>query len=198
MTFDPEWNQPDDDYRDEDDGPQLGRNRREGPAVDLTNLSVRVVLTALLVGLAVLFFFLLVRPRGAVQPEPTATVLAAQGGTVVLPTFTPGATATPPATATSEAATLNETPTESAASAPPSELAIGTMAEVANTDNLGVRLRSGPGLNFATVLILAEGTRVKVVDGPREADSFTWWQVETVDGATTGWAAGDFLKPAAP
>lgn len=197
MTFDPRWNQPDDDeFSHEDDQSASLRGRREGPALDLTNLSVRVVLTALLVGLAVLFFFLLVRPRGAAQPEPTPTVLAAEGGTAVLPTFTPGPTATPPATATAEAAAPGETPP--AAGPAPSELAAGVTAEVANTNNLGVRLRAGPGLNFATVLILAEGTRVRVLDGPREADDFSWWQVETVEGDTTGWAAGDFLEPVAP
>lgn len=194
MTFDPEWKLPDEDDYGDDDLHRSARSRREGPALDLTSLSVRVVLTALLVGLALLFFFLLVRPRGALEPEPTPTVLAAEGGTVVLPTFTPGATATPRATATTEAAAASETPT---AVAPATELAVGVTAEVANTDNLGLRLRSGPGLNFTTALILADGTRVEILDGPREADDFTWWQVETETG-TVGWAAADFLKPAAP
>ena len=195
MTYDPEWKQPDeDDYQDfqeEADLPPSVRSRRAGPTVDLTSLSVRVVLTALLVGLAALFFFLLIlRPRGAGLPEPTPTTLAAQGATVVLPTFTPGPTATPPPTATVEAAAAEETPEEAAAG----ELSIGGTAEVANTGNLGVNLRSGPGLNFETIQILAEGTSVRVLDGPREADNYRWWQLEAEDG-TTGWAVADYLMP---
>lgn len=192
------------DYREDERLAPPTRPRRPGRSLDLTNMTLRVVLTGLLVGLSVLAFFLLIRPRGVTQPEPTPTVLAAQSGTPVLPTFTPGPTATAPPTATTEAVET-DVPAgeeggegEATAEAPITggELAIGGQAIIANTDNLGVRVRSGPGLNFATLVILAEGSRVTILDGPREADELSWWQIELED-ATTGWAASDFLSPVA-
>jgi hypothetical protein len=34
-----------------------------------------------------------------------------------------------------------------------------------------------------------------VIDGPRDANDFIWWQVQLDDGEI-GWVAGDFILPA--
>jgi len=39
-----------------------------------------------------------------------------------------------------------------------------------------------------------EGTEFIVVDGPRQADGLTWWQIQAPDNpAQTGWAASNYL-----
>lgn len=68
------------------------------------------------------------------------------------------------------------------------ELAIGDFA-VVNTDTLN--LRDDATVNGEVVAVLVGGTEVEILDGPVEADGWTWFQVETADGA--GWLAGEFL-----
>ncbi len=70
-----------------------------------------------------------------------------------------------------------------------SGLAVGEMALVTLPDTMeALRLRNGAGLDFDIVLLLPTGTLLRVVDGPVEADDFTWWQVRTPEG-NVGWAA---------
>ena len=57
-------------------------------------------------------------------------------------------------------------------------------------DMLG--LRYGPGIDYARVELLADGTVVKVIDGPQQADGLWWWHLELSDG-TLGWAADEWL-----
>jgi uncharacterized protein YgiM (DUF1202 family) len=62
---------------------------------------------------------------------------------------------------------------------------------VVDTDLL--RLRSAPGLGSATVAYMPEGTRVKVLGGPRHADDMSWYKVRSsVHGE--GWCAEEFLS----
>lgn len=72
------------------------------------------------------------------------------------------------------------------------ELAVGDQAVVTGTDGEGLRLRQGPGLNAALVGLLAEGTRVRVLDGPRAADGEQWYQIHA--GDWQGWAAARYLR----
>ncbi len=68
-------------------------------------------------------------------------------------------------------------------------LAIDDAVTVTLSDPRGsLRLRNGAGLSFRIISMLPNGTRLTVVDGPREADSLTWWQVRTPEG-NVGWAA---------
>jgi hypothetical protein len=78
----------------------------------------------------------------------------------------------------------------------PDVIAVGFYAVVANTDGTGVRVRGGPSVSNISLLVVPEETFVLVTDGPTENDGFLWWQVQLEDG-TEGWAAGDFLLPAA-
>jgi hypothetical protein len=48
---------------------------------------------------------------------------------------------------------------------------------------------------------LSDGTKARVVDGPREADGFTWWKLDGFDKSNTalsGWSVSDYLKASAP
>lgn len=66
-------------------------------------------------------------------------------------------------------------------------LVIGSLASVTNT---GADVRSGAGQAFAIVAQLVNGDTVTVLEGPINADGFTWWRVQT-STAITGWIAQD-------
>jgi hypothetical protein len=64
------------------------------------------------------------------------------------------------------------------------------------TDALTVR--QGPSRSAAKVAVIANGTKAHVIDGPKDADGYTWWMIEKFDAkkpTATGWCAGKFLTP---
>lgn len=117
---------------------------------------------------------------------------------VTTPSPAAAATSLPLATSTlaiTAAATVSTaTPVPSPTPTPQAAIAVGQMVRVSGTDEEGIRFRSGPGLDYATLDILHEGVRLKVLEGPEQADGFVWWRLEMEDG-TVGWAAGDWLEP---
>lgn len=50
-----------------------------------------------------------------------------------------------------------------------------------------LNIRSAPDIGAAIVTRLSDGTQVQILDGPRSADGYTWWRVQTSSGAQ-GWA----------
>lgn len=109
-------------------------------------------------------------------PRPTATPTVLRPTPTVLPTSTPQ-------------------PTIDVSVAPP-EVTAGYYATVADTGGVGVTLRNGPSTRNVRVMVVSEGARVYVLEGPTDADSYLWWRIRLEDG-TEGWAVGDFLSPAA-
>jgi 3D (Asp-Asp-Asp) domain-containing protein len=71
------------------------------------------------------------------------------------------------------------------------EIAVGVTAQVRDTDGDRLRLRAGPGLTQAVQVTLAEGARVRVVEGPQAADGHQWFRVSAPSGS--GWAAARYL-----
>jgi hypothetical protein len=70
-----------------------------------------------------------------------------------------------------------------------SGLAVGDMAAVRLPETLAsLRMRNGAGLQYDIILLLPDGTLLRVVGGPQEADDLTWWQVRTPEGHV-GWTA---------
>lgn len=73
-----------------------------------------------------------------------------------------------------------------------------TVAEIERTRELWsvtgtlVNLRSGPSTNDAVIGQVSEGMTAEVI-----SESDGWYQIETIEGATTGWIFGRFLSPAA-
>jgi len=109
-------------------------------------------------------------------PLPTATA-----------TLLPGSTAV--ATVTVAAAPVGTvTPT------PEPQIAIGGHVVIYGTGEAKLRCRAGPGLAEELVIILDEGTRLTIMDGPVPVDDYEWWKIKTEDGQV-GWAAGDWLLP---
>ena len=73
-------------------------------------------------------------------------------------------------------------------------LAVGDKVQVTGTSGV-LNMRDGPGTGYKIVGSLREGAIVEILDGPKEANGYTWWQVRNEAG-TVGWAAGDWLKKA--
>lgn len=110
-------------------------------------------------------------------------------------TVVPAMKATVAPSPTTEERILAETAALTATSALASaQIVPGGYVEVYGTGELGLRLRSGPGLTFATSKIFDEGTRLRVAGGPERADEIDWWRLEASNGII-GWAAREFLRP---
>jgi hypothetical protein len=143
---------------------------------------------ALLVGGVLwLLSFLAEPPAETAALEPTIIVLTAPPRppatpTVLRPTPTILPTSTPQ-------------PTIDVSVAPP-EVTTGYYATVVETGGVGVTLRNGPSTRTVRVMVVPEGSRVFVLEGPTDADTYLWWRIRLEDG-TEGWAVGDFLAPAA-
>ncbi|MCX8066419.1 MAG: protein kinase [Anaerolineae bacterium] len=95
----------------------------------------------------------------------------------------------PSPTSTSLPPTRPPTPTAT----PLGEFAVGMEVEVA-TSGARLNIRESPGTGAPIVAKVEPGTRLRIVDGPRRADGYTWWQVRLPDG-TLGWAVEKWLKP---
>jgi len=98
-------------------------------------------------------------------------------------------------TATPEASEITSTdiPAETA-TLEPGVIGIGAFAQVSGTGGDGLRLRKGSGLGYEMQFLGLDGELFQVVDGPIDADGYTWWfVVGSYDDARQGWAVADFL-----
>jgi len=141
-------------------------------------------------------------PKVTPTPSPTPKVVRPQ--TTQAPTQY--ATLTPEGTPAIEQPTATRadvimvtfTPTRSTVLTPTAEatvqtgLAIGSKAKVTGTGGSGLNMRAGAGTGHARVKTLADGTVVEIIGGPKDANSYTWWQVKDESG-TTGWVVSKFL-----
>jgi uncharacterized protein YgiM (DUF1202 family) len=60
-----------------------------------------------------------------------------------------------------------------------------------------LNLRSNPGTGNSVIKVIYPEDTATVVGGPQTAGGYTWYQLEMWDqGATTGWAAGEYLEGA--
>ncbi|MBN1438972.1 MAG: hypothetical protein JW929_06130 [Anaerolineales bacterium] len=102
------------------------------------------------------------------------------------PTFTPI-----PPTAT---LTPFYTPTPPLPTVLPGTIGVGAMVEVTED---GLRLRDVPSLSGQILSQASAHELFTVVDGPRQADNYTWWLLQGVyDTARQGWAVENYLRPA--
>jgi hypothetical protein len=69
----------------------------------------------------------------------------------------------------------------------PYPLAVGAEVEIIGTGSC-LNVRTEPG--GAAVDCIADGTRIKLAAGPRDANNLQWWQVD----GRNGWVAGDYLR----
>lgn len=72
------------------------------------------------------------------------------------------------------------------------EIAPGAQVVVQGTLGQGLNLRASYSTSARLVGSAKDGNVLTVLEGPQEADGYTWWKVKTADGKE-GWAAGKFL-----
>jgi hypothetical protein len=144
------------------------------PWVMLGSLAVAVILASMTL-------LLLLATRSDSPPgEPLPAVM----NIIPAPTETP--TLLPP---TPTVASPQETPQPG--------LFVGGMVQISGTSGEGLRLRYSPGLDSQVRLLGSEGEVFQVMDGPQQADNYTWWYLENPQDRTRrGWGVEDFLSPA--
>jgi len=144
-------------------------------------------------------------PKVTPTPSPTPKVLrpqATQGPTQHVTLAPDSTSSTIEATATRPAVIVYTfTPTPQAVTTPTAQgttvstgLAIGAKAKVTGTGGSGLNMRAGAGTGQARVKTVPEGAVVEVIGGPKDANSYTWWQVKDA-GGTSGWVVSKFLVP---
>jgi hypothetical protein len=174
----------------QDARPQRPRSRAEQAVLDLVERLKRSPSWQMVLALAFVVIALLGLCRvsglwGSPSTAPTPTSTAAPLATrTLVPTWTPTDTFEPSPTATMTAT-------------PMPVVKPGASVMVSGTGAQQLRLRSGPGVTYTTLGTVADGTRLRVLDGPEAADGYDWWKVQTEDGQE-GWVAGEWLAPAVP
>jgi hypothetical protein len=101
---------------------------------------------------------------------------------------TPAVAVTPRMAATASSVRTPIFPTITPSPPPqPLVLRINGTALIANTEGRPLRGRRQPGLTSPPQVGFKEGERVRIREGPVEADGYTWWRIEGASGA--GWSA---------
>jgi hypothetical protein len=186
------------------------------------NLQTVATIVLVLALLAILWLFFAPQPKPETTLDlPTATPMSsmatgaapAGAGTVVAPAGTVAVVGSPAAAGTVPGGVAGGTPgagtvvpivglgtpgpgTPTVAALSSGTLAAGQFAVVGGTDNLGIRLRFGPGATYSTIRIVMDGEAFKVLNGPEMAEGAAWWRVQDAQG-NVGWAAEEYLKPTA-
>lgn len=100
----------------------------------------------------------------------------------------PPTATTPPATPTpAPTIRLRPTPTTALTTATPAPaLAIGVRVRAVNLSGAPLRARVAPGLT-RIVARIPEGAVATIIEGPVQADGYTWWRLQAEQGS--GWCA---------
>lgn len=123
-------------------------------------------------------------------PSPLPTPVITPTATPALPTFPPSPTST---------ATPRPTPTPTL----PAEVTVGGYVKVVGAGDDQLSYRSGPGVNYARLKLVEDGTILKVLGGPeKDPGGGIWWRLEDPAEEDAelkiGWAAEEFLEPTLP
>ncbi|RME05590.1 MAG: hypothetical protein D6803_08600, partial [Anaerolineae bacterium] len=75
-------------------------------------------------------------------------------------------------------------------------LFVGGYVQISGTGGDGLNLRAGPGLSFDPLYLGLEAEVFKVIEGPVQADGYTWWHLQSPsDAAVDGWGVANYLAP---
>ena len=172
------WEDP-----EKEDKPQAKRR-----GVALPPWALLAILAAIVIVLCV-SLVLIIRAIGGGGDDETPMPADTEATQVVLPTPTwtlvPIIVDSPTPTVTlPEEGTVVPTPF--------TEIAVGATVLIQGTGGGGLNLREQPSTYSARVGSAKEGSELTVLEGPTDADGYTWWKVKTPDG-TEGWGAGNWL-----
>ena len=120
------------------------------------------------------------QPRPTPSPQPVIATATPLSPAAVQAPATPAPTLSPPATAT---ALPSPTPTITVQN----RLNVGDQARI--VADTGLNIREQPSTNAPVVILLAQGKRVLVLEGPVASDGYIWWKVDDNQG-NIGWIAG--------
>lgn len=77
----------------------------------------------------------------------------------------------------------------------PIPLAVGVTVYVADVGDQELNVRDVAGVTTSQVVFRApEGTPFNIVDGPQQADGFTWWRIQDPITQNSGWAVANYLR----
>lgn len=77
----------------------------------------------------------------------------------------------------------------------PGEITINSVVQVNGTEGTGLRFRQNPSLGSTELFMGFDTEAFDVLDGPRQADGYTWYFLAAVNDANRkGWAVSQFLK----
>ena len=82
----------------------------------------------------------------------------------------------------------------------PAAIRIDSLIRVDGVDLQKLNVRDVPTISGSSVVFRAdEGERFRVINGPRQADGFTWWQIQDTNSLTrSGWAVANYLSVTQP
>jgi hypothetical protein len=121
--------------------------------------------------------------------EWTAPPAPEISGLLAVVTIIPAPSATPAPAATATFDPYAPTPTTA-----PVGIGIGTYVQISGTQGAGLRIRSQPGLQGKQLFLGFDTEVYTVIDGPRELDGYTWYDLAAINDQTrAGWAASNFL-----
>jgi regulator of replication initiation timing len=101
------------------------------------------------------------------------------------------------AAADAQAGAAKVTAQAAAPAAKPTGMAIGATVVVTGTGADKLRRRDAPGMNSQILdMMLEDGTRLTLLDGPVAADGYNWWYVRQEGNNAMAVVAGEYLKPA--
>ena len=113
----------------------------------------------------------------------------------MLPVVTKVAAATRTPKPTQPPVLPSETPT-SGFFLPEGVIGIGAYVQVTGTEGAGLRMRIEPGLNGVISFSAMDSEVFLIIDGPVDADGYTWWHLEApYDKTRNGWSASNYLTP---
>jgi hypothetical protein len=119
------------------------------------------------------------------RPAPTSIAPA----TAVLNVFYASTATEPVGTPLAMTATPGTPP-----SPEPGVITSGAHVQIQGTGGEGLRLRAEPGLGGKVLLLGSEAEVFRVVEGPVQADGYTWWRlVGPFDETRQGWAVANYL-----
>jgi hypothetical protein len=134
-----------------------------------------------------LFAGLLAYLSGARNEQPVVAASTAALYVIAAPSATPlvplaSATFTP------------EPTTPNSGIIPGGELVVGAYVQITGTGGDGLRLRADPGLEGTVRFLAIDGEVFQVMDGPRQADGYSWWLLQApYDPNVAGWAVDNFF-----
>ena len=181
---------------------RAARQARNPLHFSLWSLALLVIVSILATALAIALVFAL---RGELETPSLEPIIEVVKAPKDLAESDQSAESEAPPTAEAQVILAVETPVSLELEGPaiptvvitntPVPLSVGVQVAVYDVGNDQLNVRNIPSLTESQVLFrVDEGTLFGIIDGPQEADGFTWWQVRDSLYQVEGWAVANYLQ----